>query len=456
MNPKLFFSLLILSFSLIFNSCSTLFLGQEPAYVRVDGTHFEYNGKPYYFLGANFWYAVYLGASGDLGDRPRLKRELDSLKALGITNLRILGSSAQSFEGRFLNPGIIIKPGEYNQELLNGLDYLLAQMDKRNMHAVIFLTNTWRWSGGMSMLNLWADSNKTADSLMISGNYNNFMNYSASFYRNQIAKEYYYNYIYRLITRKNKYNGMYYYEDPAIMAWQLANEPRPGQGPEGLEWDDEYYRWIDATARYIHSLDHNHLVSTGSEGLAGSLDSAKIYLTAHKSKYVDYLTFHLWPKDWGWYNALKPDSTYPSALKKAIAYINEHIGFARRLDKPIVMEEFGFPRDGGVAGQGTPTTMRNKYFKKILAAVYDSAAGGAPIAGANVWLWAGQGWSKNDNYKWGFGKTLKGVDNFNSVYLSDKSTISILREYEPRMSSLKIFTEDIDVKQITMNKNLIK
>ncbi len=416
---------LLFFFPLLFNACSTFFLNSKPSFVRADGTHFELNGKPYYYIGANFWYAVYLGASGDLGDRSRLLRELDSLQSLGITNLRILGSSEQSYGEHSLIPGIITKPGQYNQSILDGLDFLLAEMGKRNMHAVIFLTNNWQWSGGMAQLNMWSDSNSAADSSEIKDDFNN---YSASFYRNQTAKEYYYNYIYKLITRKNKYNGLYYYNDPAIMAWQLANEPRPGQGPEGLQWDDEYYRWINATARFIHQLDHNHLVSTGSEGLAGSLDSPEIYLRANESRYVDYLTFHLWPKDWGWYDALKADSTYPSSLTKAVAYIDKHINFARQLNKPVVMEEFGLPRDNAAHAQGTPTTMRDKYFNRILSIVYDSAAAGSPLAGANFWLWAGQGWSKNYNYKWGFGKTLKGTDNFNSIYLTDISTVGILKD----------------------------
>ena len=37
------------------------------------------------------WYAAYLGADAPIGNRDRLKRELDRLAALGIDNVRILG-----------------------------------------------------------------------------------------------------------------------------------------------------------------------------------------------------------------------------------------------------------------------------------------------------------------------------------------------------------------------------
>ncbi len=42
------------------------------------------------------WYAAYLGADAPFGNRDRLRRELDGLGALGIDNLRILGSSELS------------------------------------------------------------------------------------------------------------------------------------------------------------------------------------------------------------------------------------------------------------------------------------------------------------------------------------------------------------------------
>ncbi len=301
------------------------------------------------------------------------------------------------------------------------------------MYAVIFLTNTWKWSGGMSQYNTWAGDSTSVDPSI---DYNHFMNYSASFYRNTKAQQLYTHNIYNIITRKNKYDGLYYYEDPTIMSWQLANEPRPGNGAESLKWLDEYYRWINSTAQFIHVLDHNHLVSTGSEGLAGSLDSVQIYLNAHKSKYIDYLTFHLWPKDWGWYDANRADSTYPLSLEKAIAYIDEQIRLARTLNKPVVMEEFGLPRDGGIKNKAATTTMRDKYFNKILSLVCDSASGGAPITGANFWFWAGEGAPQNEHYQWGFGNEMRGVDNFNSIYSSDTTTINILKDYAQKLNEL--------------------
>jgi mannan endo-1,4-beta-mannosidase len=51
------------------------------------------DGKPYIFMGANYWQGMNLGSSGEGGNRERLKRELDQMQKTGITNLRILALS---------------------------------------------------------------------------------------------------------------------------------------------------------------------------------------------------------------------------------------------------------------------------------------------------------------------------------------------------------------------------
>jgi mannan endo-1,4-beta-mannosidase len=74
---------------------------------------------------------------------------------------------------------------------------------------------------------------------------------------------------------------------------------------------------------------------------------------------------------------------------KAVAYIDKHLQIARELRKPVVMEEFGLPRDSSLTKIGTPTTVKDKFFEKILSLVLDSVSNGAPIAGANFWFWGG-------------------------------------------------------------------
>ena len=62
-------------------------------FVTVEDGHFVRDGKPYYYVGTNFWYGAILASEGQGGDRDRLARELDEMKRMGIDNLRILVGS---------------------------------------------------------------------------------------------------------------------------------------------------------------------------------------------------------------------------------------------------------------------------------------------------------------------------------------------------------------------------
>lgn len=44
----------------------------------------------------------------------------------------------------------------------------------------------------------------------------------------------------------------------------------------------------------------------------------------------------------------------------------EHIIVARQLNKPIVLEEFGLPRDNHKYHRTDPTTARDRYYSAIL------------------------------------------------------------------------------------------
>ena len=118
-------------------------------FVTIKNGKFFRNGKPYYYVGTNLWYGAILGSTGQGGDRKRLCRELDELKRMGIDNLRVLvGSDGVRGVKAKVEPTLQIKPGVYNDTILAGLDYLLQQMGKRNMVAVLYLNNSWEWSGG--------------------------------------------------------------------------------------------------------------------------------------------------------------------------------------------------------------------------------------------------------------------------------------------------------------------
>ena len=75
------------------------------SFITRDNTGFVKEGKPYRYIGTNLWYASILGSTGEGGDRARLCKELDRLKEIGVTNLRILsGPDAGSLLANPANP----------------------------------------------------------------------------------------------------------------------------------------------------------------------------------------------------------------------------------------------------------------------------------------------------------------------------------------------------------------
>ena len=132
------------------------------SFIKVnDKGQFIRDGKPYYYVGTNFWYGAILGSEGEGGNRERLHKELDFLKNIGINNLRVLvGSDGENGVKTRVEPSLQVAPGVYNDTILAGLDYFMNELRKRDMTAVLYLNNSWEWSGGYSMYLQWSGHGK--------------------------------------------------------------------------------------------------------------------------------------------------------------------------------------------------------------------------------------------------------------------------------------------------------
>jgi len=417
----------------------------EPAkpsgFVTVKGRHFELEGKPYYFAGANLWYGMYLGSPGPTGDRARLLRELDQLAAQGVKNLRVLAISEASTLKRAVTPAVLQAPGRTDDTLWQGLDFLLAEMAARDMKAVLYLNNFWQWSGGMSQYVAWFNGKPVVDP-DVTGDWNTFMDNSAAFYRDARAQEAFRGVVARLIGRRNTINGRAYDADPTIMSWQLANEPRPGSDAHAAPHFEVFVKWVDDTAGFIKRLAPKQLVSTGNEGWMGTAGSKPLFTRAHASKHVDYLTFHMWAPNWQWFNPKKAAATYEDAWKKMQDYLDWHIDAANQLGKPIVLEEFGINRDDGSFDPAATTVYRDRFYQRIFELLAARAAAGDAIAGSNFWAWGGAGRTKNADFMWKAGDSFVGdppqePQGLYCVFDSDASTITLIGAHARRMSAIR-------------------
>jgi mannan endo-1,4-beta-mannosidase len=309
-------------------------------------------------------------------------------------------------------------------------------MGKRNLKAVIYLNNFWEWSGGMGTYLSWVNGGKFVDLSDPKQPWPAYPLFTMQFYEDDRANALYRDYVTAVVTRTNHVTERPYKDDPTIMAWQLANEPRPGYNREaGNHVLPAFYRWVDETAGFIKSLDPEHLVSSGNEGSAGCAEHDRCVIEAHASKHIDYLTFHLWPKNWGWLDDRDMPGTIARSFEHAAEYIDKHIEYALKLDKPLVLEEFGLPRDAGALKPGTPTQYRDRFYAFVFDRIEHSSRVGGPLVGSNVWSWGGFGRAAHDDANWRDGDTSYTGDppqepqGLNSIFDADTSTLALLREH---------------------------
>ena len=146
-----------------------------------------------------------------------------------------------------------------NENLMRDLDYGLFLAKKYNIKMILPLIDTYSYWGGIS-----------AFTSMFGINTNNF------FTDSNIRTEWL-SFVSKILLRNNSFNGLYYYEDPAILAWETINEGSPT------------VNWTLDTAEIIKSIDSNHLVIDGAYGLYGWDD--KIL----QSPLIDIVSNHYYP-----------------------------------------------------------------------------------------------------------------------------------------------------------------
>ena len=405
---------------------------QRNDFVTARGHQLMLNKKPYYFVGANYWYGSLLGLEKDKQRGvERLRRELDFLKKNGVTNLRLMAGA----EGTGLINGVprVGPPLQLDQNIfvpgvLDGLDLILAEMEKRGMKAVIFISNNWEWSGGFQQYLIW--NNVISDEwLTKKPTWDELRDNVAKFYSCEPCKLGYNRQVWFVLGRTNKITKRKYIDDPAIMAWELANEPRPMRAHA----NDAYKKWIADTAAMIRSLDANHLITLGHEGRIGT-ESLQLFEQIHADKNVDYLTIHIWPKNWAWFAPGKLAEEYKNAESETVKYINENTAVAVKLNKPMVIEEFGLPRDGQSFDPTSTTIFRDRYYAKVLSFVRANRH----IAGANFWAFGGTArpikgqlfWQAGDEY---MGDPPMEEQGLNSVFDSDRSTWNVVKAAAKRL-----------------------
>ncbi len=339
-------------------------------FVKQSAGQLRFNGKIYRFAGTNNYYLMY--KSQAMVD--------DVLQAAAANDFRVIrmwGSleignqdGSNSIQGK--SDGVYFQYWDgaapaYNDgdDGLKRLDYVLYKANQLGLKVIIPFVNNWNAFGGMDQYVRWRTMQDP-----------NFNPYHDRFYTDSSIRQWFQQWIAHLLTRTNSYTGVQYKDDPTIMAWELANEPRClSAGVYGRSGDcttQTIITWANEMSSYVKSIDDKHLVSAGDEGfycIPGAADWTENCgegvdtLALASLPAIDILSLHLYPDHWG------KDTTWGTQ------WIVRHIQDGKRIKRPVVLGEFGL----------LDKATRNTVYKEWTDAVLNNGG-----AGALYWILSGK------------------------------------------------------------------
>lgn len=243
---------------------------------------------------------------------------------------------------------------------LQHLDYVIWKAGQLGLRLDIGFVNNWNDFGGMDQYVAWRGGQ-----------------YHDEFYTDPVIRGWYKDWIAHLLQRVNPLTGLAYKDDPTILVWELANEPRCqayGRYPtSGTCTTETLLAWADEMSRFVKSIDRKHLVSAGDEGFfctPGATSAIEDCSTGVDTvaladlPAMDVMSFHLYPDAWG--------QTDPAFGK---TWIERHIRAGKKIRERVMLGEFGI----------LDKANRNKIYKEWTDTVLLNGGGGALY-----WMLAGK------------------------------------------------------------------
>jgi mannan endo-1,4-beta-mannosidase len=248
----------------------------------------------------------------------RVEEALGESAALGVLLVRTNGFNDDPAKAG--DSAIQVSPLTYDETALRGLDLVLARARAHGVRLVLPLGNFWDAYGGARQYVAWAGLPSPEEG-------------DPRFFRDRAVIDHFRAHVTALLSRVNTYDGLRYGEHPAVLAWELLNEPRADHGAPGRA---ELRAWVDELGAVVRSLAPGHLVGTGEEGV----DPEQFGLLA-ASPHVDYATVHLYPE--------RENASGRLVAASGAALISARAETARDNGKPLVVEELALRREGGLA-----------------------------------------------------------------------------------------------------------
>eukprot|EP01025_Chloroclados_australasicus_P066294 TRINITY_DN90_c2_g1_i2.p1 TRINITY_DN90_c2_g1~~TRINITY_DN90_c2_g1_i2.p1 ORF type:complete len:855 (-),score=84.66 TRINITY_DN90_c2_g1_i2:386-2809(-) len=365
---------------------------KQTGFVRVYDNKFVTDDcKEFFFTGFNAWELIE-GAIGFpkvlpddvsfLGDQNLLEYIFDICERIGLNVVRFFGHGTTSD----ISTQKYCCPGEYKEEVLQGLDYILDQAAQRDLKVVLTFGDNWR--------------SDFPDTVMYYVNHSDTATTFDDFWVDETTKQLYKNHIEFMVSRVNTFNNRTYKDDPTIFAWNVMNEPRCHleECTEGTLLAD----WIDEMAAFIKSVDPNHMITVGEEGFykpgceqqynpgEWAEGSGQDSLQDHASEHIDYIATHIWPDNWG-----RTDMEFLQA------WLQAKVLDAETLQKPVVIEEFGKGTES-MEDAVEIATVRNPVFAEVYQSIEDSITNDGYLRGGLFWTF-----NYGQPHEWSFGYGIR-------------------------------------------------
>lgn len=177
----------------------------------------------------------------------------------------------------------------------------------------------------------------------------------------------------QIIYRKNAVNGRIYRDEPAILAWEVANE---------LEYRhfaiSEARDWVKDIAGFIKALDKNHLVTIGIATNPPDSDQKNTEYGIFNIQEIDFISFHFYPAvEISKAGGFDIEEEYTERIKSRVRkFLN--------WNKPVIMGEFGFSNSTDTNRKFRTKGLISKYndvYQKSIDAAFGSGASGVMFWG---------------------------------------------------------------------------
>ena len=292
---------LILSLALLLTVSSSIPLHAKPAFrnfITVRGDQLMDGNKRFRFISFNIPNLLIIEDNMPfttpnpwcLPDAFELQDALATVHQMGGTVVRTYSIPVWRSNDPPAESSYVLGVDKYNENAFRTLDLALKLANENGVRLIIPLANNWKWQGGRGEYagfrgktadDFWTDPQLIAD------------------FKETIRF---------ILLRTNTLTGVRYVDDKAILCWETGNEL------------SSPVSWTREIARYIKSLDHNHLVMDG-------VDGGYLHADSLTDPYVDLVTTHHYPGAW--------------TTKTFARLIRENWEMAKG-KKPYVVGEFGF------------------------------------------------------------------------------------------------------------------